>query len=256
MATSTKVFSIVAGPCSRRSPGGVSPPATNFTRAPRAATATAAIAALRQTNGDAELLQSGLATPGAGGELGLAEALEQLDGKILPLRHKPQAAPYELLCDEGALSGHLPLAAALADHAIVSALAQHELLFLCFSLCDMAALRAVGLPAAPALGLESITLEVVDELRAACGPAGGPGGLAALPDAGPAKVALPPLVLVGWSLAELSDHRPADLDRVAAQLKDKSSWLGLEPEEVLLGAPPSQKSARSAMSWKVAEGTR
>ena len=103
-----------------------------------------------------------------------------LFGLILPLRALPQCNPFDLLSDWGTTSGQLPVYAAVHDHLVEKGVNRRGVLCITFSMQDLLSLRAVGMPAALAVGLEEITrnrlrnfaipLGLRDRVMRPCGP--------------------------------------------------------------------------------------
>ncbi len=114
----------------------------------------------------AALLRSGIAWETAPGRLQLSPAL-QAGGPLIFVRPKPRTLPIEVLTSQGCLSGrHLPVVAALNDDRTRMALAAGEGLLLAAStLDDVIVLRALGLAATLATGLESIDRQQLDRLK-------------------------------------------------------------------------------------------
>jgi len=227
------------------------------------------VAALCKNHSIAALLRSGVVCQGENKKLILPTAFIQPYCSLLPLRHAPHDNPFDLLTDDGTTSGRLPLAAAIQDHRVAAGIAERGLLCIAFSLPDMVSLRAVGVPAALAMGLDEITCKSLQELRSALGPPGAghaapaghsdiqppsaaaaeAGGIQethaagssssspAAANSGPGMIDPPQLIFVGWSPARLSSERPASLDRVLREIQGIAGCLGIDLAEVSVWRP-------------------
>lgn len=104
---------------------------------------------LREKYPDQELEAAGVMREGA-----LWAELVGKDTIVIALREKAGAAPFDLMSEMGCASGEIPAIAVLND-VVGSTLSgdQQELreVHLAFSMLDVAALRAFGLPSAPAM---------------------------------------------------------------------------------------------------------
>ena len=190
---------------------------------------------------------------------------------ILPLRALPGSKPFDLLTGKGTLGCRLPLYAATLDYLTAKWVQKAGLLFVTFSMLDLVSLRAVRLPAALAMGLDTITPKSLEELCATLGlgemghllntghmpatlqpsPAGSTqtgsvnaaqsqdsgATLAAVPFTPHATIEPPRLILVGWMLSELSQDRPGELDKVVRSLVRIAGSLGVAFDQVFVWRP-------------------
>jgi hypothetical protein len=236
----------------------------------------ATLAALRQKHGCSKLLSSGLAHRDEDGTLSLHEVFYQYDAAIVPLRTMPQGHPFDLLVDEATCSGRLPACAAVQDHAIGGRIAKRGFLFLTFTMRDLLSLRAVGLPAAPAAGLEQLTPQTLGEFRKLAGlaesshpaplgqaPAGSSSSPCPTQEEEPAEMPVPQssdpataaagvdhamvpprLILVGWTPSTLSSERKVLLDRVVQNLINTGHGLGVGLDQVFVWRPAAAEIRR------------
>jgi len=105
----------------------------------------------------------------AGTKLTINSILTGSFSRILPLRTSPQCLPSDLLTGEGTVSGRLPACAVLHDFLVQKGIQQTGFLCLVFSMSDMMALRAVGIPAVLAKGLEKITQKSIEDFSSNLG---------------------------------------------------------------------------------------
>ena len=178
---------------------------------------------------------------------------------VLPLRSSSDSKPFDLLTDDGTASGRLPAAVAMHDYRVQKDIQRMGFLCLAFSMWDLLALRAAGVPVVPAKGLEQISPETLKELRSsplltsAAMPLDTDGPSAKAPpvadpplpdvhygehsvhepsasteelDAPPPPT--PPLFLVGWSPAKMSRLRPEKVDAVSDSLTRVRDNLEIE----------------------------
>ena len=237
------------------------------------------IAALREKYSTKDLIRSGVASPDENKGLSLGRIFcGPSDIRILALRAIPQCNPFDLLSDEGTASGQLPVYAAVHDHLVEKGINKRGFLCVTFSMQDLISLRAVGMPAALASGLEQITRKSLAEFRSIFEPA----GQSHLPHANHAPAAQPPspaalaqqegsdetqasgssdpskamtqwqhapidqlqLILVGWMPSQLSRHRPGDLDRVIRSIENTGNCLGVDLNETFLWRPTAAEIRR------------
>ncbi len=219
-------------------------------------------------------LESGLVIQGEDETLSFTPMFSQLSCEILPLRASPQGDPFDLLTDAGTVSGRLPLSVAHQDYHVFQQICELGLLFVTTSLADLLSLRAVGLPAGLAKGLENITGHALAKLRNAWGaaepgpatPAGDdeatpPPSLADTQEDGapqpqpeepsgpasltPSALINPPrLILVGWSPSRLGCQSPGHLDWVISTIMAIAHYLGVDLDEVLVWRPTPQETQR------------
>ena len=236
----------------------------------------ATLAALRMKYSPGTLLSSGLVQREEGGSLVLHEIFCQYDVAILPLRTTPQGHPRDLLVDEVTCSGRLPACAAAQDYAIAGRINKRGLLFLTFMMRDLLSLQAVGLPAAPAAGLEQFTRQTLMEFRMIAGlaewsdttPVGQtPGSSSSSPCAAqeeePPEMSVPQssdpataamgvdhamvpqrLILVGWTPSKMAAERGVILDRVVRNLINTGRNLGADLEQVCVWRPAAAEIRR------------
>lgn len=204
-------------------------------------------------------------------ELLVNPILSGLYSRILPLRTVPQCDPFDLLVDDGTTSGQLPVRATMHDHRLKKAIPKAGFLCLTFSMADLMAFQAAGIPATLAKGLEKLTRKTVMELTSSLGlgtsggstpyshkPAVTPPGSALPVQEGLAHEtqapsptdhyasneapnslpgAPPRLFLVGWSPSQLSLNRPNELDEVHRNLANISRFLGIDFNDVFVWRP-------------------
>ena len=156
------------------------------------------LAALREKHSDKDLIRSGVASRDEKNNLALNPIFFGLvDNRILPLRAIPQCNPFDLLTEEGTSSGQLPIYASAHDHHVGKGITKRGILCVTFSMLDLTSLRAVGMPATLAFGLEQINRHSLKEfcgtlwLAGSSHPAQAGHGLVTQP---PSATALPP----GW----------------------------------------------------------
>lgn len=167
-----------------------------------------ALQALASKYGRTSLVRAGLILDSPKQKLELSGAFPYPASLILALRRSENGAPFDLLADNGSVSGRLPLYSACRDYRIAADLAQHGFVLLTFSLSDLVAMRAVGLPAAPANGLGHFTAKTARQFRKLFE------STLKIPESG-----LKRPVLVGWSPSNWSLDRPSGLDEVIANLQ-------------------------------------
>ncbi len=177
--------------------------------------------------GRQRLLQSGLAVA-AGQKRELNPILfDVMPNPILPLRMLPNYPPFNLLTNSGSVTGQLPVLAAASDYRVQNAVLNTNMLFLTANLEDTSRLRAIGMPVAPAFGLEHLTSETLHDFRTALG----------LIPASPQFSLVQWLVLVGWTPSRGSLQCPRIIQEVAQSLEEVAGCLGLPQQNVLLWQP-------------------
>jgi hypothetical protein len=147
------------------------------------------------------------------------------------LRTAAGKRPFDLLTEYGMIGGELPIYAALRDYRMQAALKEFPFLLAAFSMQDLLALHAVGLPVALATGLESFTPKSFEEFRSALG------GSTPSPFPTPHQ-----LILVGWEPASLRNYRPQPLEAVVDNLK-ACPPLGQNSADVMIWQPPQSAIA-------------
>jgi hypothetical protein len=183
------------------------------------------VATLRETYDDKTLLASGLFERFSDKTIDIADRWLQSPQTFLALRTEALQNPFDLLTADGSVSGDLPVRVALADHAVKSALDAKAFLLAAFSVADIAALRAVGLPVTSALGLERFSAKSLEEFRDV------------LTSSSQSSEPWPQqLILVGWSPSGFFKHRPQLLETVVDNLRCSVPIKGLLPD-ILLWEP-------------------
>jgi hypothetical protein len=127
------------------------------------ADSSAALAALRQQFDDSELRKAGIVSGDSDDMVVLNPILRDPQTTILALREQAENAPFELVVDQGCLSGRLPVCAAMQDRRVQQAVTEAGALVLTFCMEDLAALRQVGIPAMSVHGLADIRREALTE---------------------------------------------------------------------------------------------
>lgn len=122
-----------------------------------------ALAALRQLFDDSELREGGIASGDPGDTMVLNPILCDQRTIILALRETTDHAPFDLVVNEGCLSGQLPVCAVMKDERVLKVAARVGYLAVTFSMEDLAALRLMGLPAISASGLADVRRETMTE---------------------------------------------------------------------------------------------
>jgi hypothetical protein len=195
-----------------------------------------------------------------------------------PLRHRGEERPFDVLTQRGCLSGRLPVSAALEDAITRDAVESHHgMLLAAFSMQDVGALRAVGLPATLATGLEDLRRERLDAfclafaisaryLKPRNAPpapppeADGDGGRridameSSEPPGGLTPAAYLDLVLVGWSPGRVEATRPAPLDAVHQRLRRLVADFDLRLDRVHRWQPTAARIA--TLRARLADGNR
>lgn len=151
---------------------------------------------------------------------------ENLNGAVLPLRRSPAQPPFALMTEQGSTSQRLPLCDAVRDFQVSHAIESCGMLFVTHGLQDAIRLRLIGLPAAPAHGLEQFTERSLREFRYAFGL------LEQQPPVVPHR-----LIITGWSLTKLSWLSNAALEPVLQNLTDCAPCLGLGLQNILVWQP-------------------
>jgi len=213
-----------------------------------------------QRFGSADSVAAGVAKVNGDGTLKPSAALDFSGQPLLFVLPKAGAAPSEVVTAVGTLSGkQLPLEDVFADGATREALQSAGQLLIAFSAEDIAVLRSVGLPVAPAWGLDRLTPSSLRNLSRLCGwrrsSTAGPDGddfAQRATDARPARIhprpdetaaadsfaaASLPLTLVAWSPAQLRCAKPAELDSVVRHLRLVKRHLDIQEMDVGIWTP-------------------
>jgi hypothetical protein len=218
----------------------------------------------------ADLLAAGIAEADNNGGLKLSTRLESPGKPLVFLYPGFGDGPSAVLTSRGMLGGRrFPVTAAFNDVATRRALSSAKELLIAFSLEDVAVLRAIGLPATVAFGMERLSSSRTAMLRLcencsweSCSPwlfppsdppPGGPQPAPELsspgeprtrysPDHGAPSESLP-LILVGWSVAEVRHTEPTQLKPVLAQLGELEKHLDIKNMDIGIWNP-------SPTSWE------
>lgn len=193
-----------------------------------------ALQALVNKHGHTSLVRAGLILDSPKQKLELSGAFAFQNSSFLALRRSENGAPFDLLADNGSVSGRLPLYSACRDYRIAADLAQQGFVLLTFSLPDFVAMRAVGLPAAPATGLGHFTAKTAREFRKLFE------STLKTPESGLKRPAL-----VGWSPSNWSLHRPSGLDEVISNLRATADSLVPQSIDEICLWRPDNKQMRS-----------
>ena len=247
----------------------------------------ATLEALQQQHDSKDLLRSRLVVCGiadehnqqgkipAGNKLTINSILTGSFSRILPLRTSPQCLPSDLLTGEGTVSGRLPACAVLHDCLVQTGIQQTGFVCLAFSMQDMMALRAIGIPAVLASGLEQITRKSLEDFSSSLGlelPVGSfniGAGHNAPPTAPLVKkngkenqvtspwdfsnsgadcdlptITRPRLFLVGWSPSQRSLRRPSEWDGVLDSLISAARFLDVDLDDVFVWRPAEEDLQR------------
>jgi hypothetical protein len=207
------------------------------------------VAALREKHSGKTLLRSGVVAGDGHGKPTIGPLFFQLFTCILPLRALPEANPFDLLTGEGAISGRLPLYAAVQDHLVEKGITKRGFYCVAFSLRDVVSLRAVGIPAVPANGLERMHRKAFQEF---CGTLGltGPSHppQAATPHPPHQAAASPPrVILVGWRPSGLSRAWPENLGQVLHNVLTIGKCLDVDLSTVLVWRPTAEEVRQIAI---------
>jgi hypothetical protein len=213
----------------------------------------------------ADLIAAGVAEADNNGGLKLSTRLEGPGKPLVFLYAGSGDGPSAVLTSQGMLGGRrFPVTAAFSDVATRRALSSAQELLLAFSLEDVAVLRAVGLPATFAFGMDRLSSSRTAMFRLCenCSwessspwlfPPSGPQPPPKLPRPGePCTSYSPdhsephkslPLILVGWSVAELRRVEPTQLKPVMAQLDQVEKHLDIKNMDIGIWNP-------SPTSWE------
>lgn len=198
--------------------------------------------ALRKQFGDEPLLESGVAVLAPDGTLQLAPSLAAGQA-LVAFRKSDGSPPFTILTAEGCINGAIPVLAACKDVFTRQALHRVQNLYVAFSVHDVIALRAVGLPATLIGPIErlsraalvrvgkSAVLRVPQASPATAGPRPAPapptqpfsgsGGEPVEPNNGASAHEQPlQLVLLCWSPAALTADASPELRSVCEHLSE------------------------------------
>ena len=226
---------------------------------------------LEDNYSEEDLLASRLAIKGKQGWLVLNPILKGALNLIVPLRPQPNAPPFDLLFQDGTLSGKLPVCAALQDGSLRNAIEKTGALLVVFSMEDLAVLRLAGIPATIATGLEYLASKQLDEfcksygLRKSMNPAApcpavvapdeteaesmSPTGVSLDQEAvtpSPSSIAgdadSPPcqpvrLVFVNWTPSTLEGESPQAVEHLRSRFRQLERYVGLPLDDMFLWTP-------------------
>lgn len=185
---------------------------------------------LRKKFGSRAVRKSGLCVSDESGAIRENPVFAGIPTVVLPVRSEPSSAPFDLVTDLGAAKGTLPLRVIARDFAMHDAIEANPYLLASFGLRDLSALRAVGLPAAIANGLERLTADNIEGFRSVFG------------FSGPVPAVVPrQLYLVAWAPSRVSRERKNEVDEVIESLFANKSAIGLGLQNVFVWQPTSKE---------------
>jgi hypothetical protein len=239
------------------------------------ADSSAALSDLRQQFDHDELRKAGITSGNPGDPVALAPVLCDPQTIILALREQVENAPFELVLNEGSLSGRLPVCAAMQDARVQEAAATAGSLALTFSMEDLAALGLMGIPAMPAHGLAHIRRQTLREfcgcLQTGWSPADQQHGTSSTPaqelgigteqtdpapesdvatefstvPVGQQSIGTPlELIFVGWSPAKLERLEPPQLEDIVPHFRAIEQYLEIPMGDVYLWRPRQEDVER------------
>lgn len=183
--------------------------------------------ALREKHPRRSLVRSGIAVR-IDRRLHLNPVLLNVPGTIVPLRKTPDGPPFDFITEQGTTRGRLSMRSAVLDHHVSNAIAECGYLFLAFGIQDLIRLRLIGMPVAPALGLEEFHDQSMHDFRCALG----------LGEKKPPK-SPHQLILVDWCPEKFSARRNEFVDQVIQNFTANRSCLGIALQNILVWRPTS-----------------
>ncbi|MCA9114034.1 MAG: hypothetical protein KDA79_03045 [Planctomycetaceae bacterium] len=179
------------------------------------------------------------------GEPVLNPAVVGRDAVLVALRGSEGAPPFELLTAAGNLSGtSLPVEAVLDDEPTSRMLLEfNDNLCVGFTIADVAALRAAGVPATLATGLDDLSGHVLRRV----GPRFGLEVITADTSVAPMPERQLQMVLVGWSPAEPSLDQPTGLGAVREHFTLLDRHLGVSVVEHVAAWHPSAEELQALL---------
>jgi hypothetical protein len=206
----------------------------------------AVVSELQQQYSQADLVKAGVLVMNSPESVELNFQLCDPETLIIALRKTDNAAPHELLTNQGTLSAReLPICACLRDGRIqkqVSA-TKENVLFVADSTHDMAVLLSLELPATISSGLAHLGEPYLEQVRERFQlyppPPKSRGGIIYHEDE--QKQPPPDLLFAGFVLAPLSAHEPPDLVDIASHLADVEEHLQVPLDRFYLWSPNKKK---------------
>ena len=199
---------------------------------------------LLQQFSQADLLKAGLLVMDSSESVVLDPRLRDPQTLIVALRKADGEEPFEILTDHGTLSGReLPICASLRDGRIrkLKSATKHNVLFVAPTTPDMAVLLSLKLPATISSGLAHLKEPYLGQVckRFRLGPPrwNSAKGLDYLDQF---KSPPPDLLLVGFSLRELSSQQPPGLADIISHLAAVEEYLHV-PLDRFFKWSPSRK---------------
>jgi hypothetical protein len=186
-------------------------------------------------------------------EIGLSPILAGETSRGLFLRRREDAAPFDIVNQQGALATDDPPAfGAVRDYYTQSWSGQAKLILTAFSDDDLAVLRMLSLPCTPAAGLAELNGRQARSLYS--DPEG-------LHDEAATQVQVAAVTrenyrvtLVGWRVAELSSEKPEGLNAVVSRLLKAQDAFGFNtPRRFGVWQPTATEFARIASGIEFAD---
>ena len=183
--------------------------------------------ALREKYASKSLVRSGIAVR-IDHRLHPNPVLLNLPEIIVPLRELPGGQPFDFITEQGTTRGRLPLRSAVLDHHVSNGIGECGYLFVTIGIQDLIRLRLLGMPVAPALGLEEFHEQSMQDFRYALG----------LCEKKPPK-SPHQLILVDWSPEKFSARRNELVDQIIENFTANRSCLGIALQNILVWRPTS-----------------
>jgi hypothetical protein len=207
----------------------------------------------------ADLVATGVAEAASNGGLKLSARLEGAGKPLVFLYPGFGDGPSAVLAAQGMLDRRrFPVTAAFSDVATRRAVTSADQLLIAFSMDDVAVLRAMGLPATFAWGMDRLSPTAMFRLCESCswessspwlfppsGPPPRPGEpcMSDSPDHRSAPESLK-LTFVGWSIAEMRRLEPTQLKPVIAHLGEIEEHLDLKNMGIGVWSPSPRSLER------------
>ena len=185
-----------------------------------------------------DLLHAGVVRANDQGQLELEPTLSEQGRMLAALRKTSKGSPFCLLSGRGCLGGHhWPFSAILEDFRTRTLQKQAgDQLLIASSMKDVAIFWSMGLPAAPAIGLDRFSRQQIDVFCKSLGASRYNDSTYSFAS-GMAKKAPVSLVLVGWSPSQLDVQEPARIKSVQSHLRNLHVNLGIDLHDVLVWKP-------------------
>ncbi len=181
--------------------------------------------ALREKYSSNSLRRSGIAVR-INRVLDVNPVLINVPAAILPLRKTADDPPFDFVTEKGTARGYLPIRSAVFDHRVSEGIAECGYLFLTSEIQNLICLRLLGMPVAPALGLDQFSDQSLQDFRCALG----------LCEKKPPKVPHQ-LILVDWDPLKFSARRNESIDQIIQNFVASRFCLGIQLRDVLVWRP-------------------